>query len=146
MSCGSNKKKYKCDGRHSASCTFYESDLPDDSSLKEESCVTTEETTKELYSWVSELRKSLDKKKIKGECIGFDNDNQDIFELLNILIEGRCDTIEGEDSQGDGNNKSISIFDIGLGNLDLSCVPSECSDKINTLGDLLKEIICKKCE
>ncbi len=155
MACNTDKKKYRCDGRHSATCTFYEGKLPEDSKLKEESCVTTAETTDELYRWVGELRKDLDKSKIEKECFEFDKDKDTFVVFLNSVVKKICDLekklkdsgVIDSDSSSSGSKGSGVSGSISLNKIDTSCLTEDsCGNKITDVNTLLQEMLRFMCK
>lgn len=136
-SCG-NRKNY-------ATCIYYESDVPDWSELKDETCVVIEETTQELYNKLTEIINNIDVSGFETDC-----DN------ITILKEGGVITIKSllqtylnlfetilcpNTSKGEPNDIDVS----GWG-LDLSCYSDVCNNEIKYLSQLLISMTEKQCK
>lgn len=84
MTCFTVKTKNTCPDRQYASCTFYETDLPEFSKI-EDDCVTLEETTEDLYTLVGEIKDRIDLSELGNECITYIEVEGKIF-VKNALL------------------------------------------------------------
>lgn len=71
MGCGKYDISSTCGDRYYATCTFYQTELPEWSELKDQNCVTIEETTEELYKAVTEIKDQLDNSEPSEGCIEY---------------------------------------------------------------------------
>lgn len=69
MGCGKYSIKDSCGDRYYSTCTFYQTDVPEWSTLKDQNCVTIEETTEELYKEITKIKNNLDTSEIGDDCI-----------------------------------------------------------------------------
>lgn len=138
VKCGYNIK-HTCGNKQRAICVHYDTELPDFSKLKDETCVTIEETTEELYKLIARLREGLDLKNL-GSCLSYEvpKDKLTVAIALEVLEREICKLKNGSQ----GGNSSTS-FDVSK--LDLKCLQSPCDTGIRSLQDLLQAIINKIC-
>lgn len=147
MNCEScNKIKHTCHPKQYAACTFYETSLPEWSELKDESCVVLEETTKELYDSVSDIKDLLNLDWVDNSCIditkvdGKVNMTNFLKSVYSTLKELKCDP------ESSANLKKIDL-DITEYGLDYKCLSDSCTAvDPNKLSILLQKLIDYSCE
>lgn len=71
MGCGKYSISETCGERVYATCTFYQTDLPEWSDLVEQNCVTIEETTGELYEQLTTIKDNLDTNSLGEKCLTY---------------------------------------------------------------------------
>ena len=136
------KIKATCGVTNFATCIYYESTINTDSELDDNTCLTIEETTQDIYNQLENLDLSAlgdlclsyttvgGKNIVKNVLLKFEEKICELSEKVNLL------------ETTDICNKSITSC-----NLDLSCLDLlPCDTPINTLGDLLQAMINKICE
>lgn len=134
------KIKHTCGGKSNARCVYYDSELPDFSKLKDEMCVTIEETTEELYKLIKEIKDGSDLKDLGASCItyGVDKSKLTLAVALKVLEKQICDLKNG--TTGGSNSNGVDIS-----KLNLKCLKSPCDTGIRSLQELLQAIIDKIC-
>jgi hypothetical protein len=136
------KIKATCGVTNFATCIYYENTINTDSELDDNTCLTIEETTQDIYNQLENLDLSAlgdlclsyttvgGKNIVKNVLLKFEEKICELSEKVNLL------------ETTDICNKSITSC-----NLDLSCLDLlPCDTPINTLGDLLQAMINKICE
>lgn len=132
---GCNKIKNTCVDKQYATCVYYELSLPEISDL-DSSCVTIEETTKELYSFIEEVKTDISLEGIVTDCEDLSELSiKDIFELQQNKI---C---ELENELEDISNKNICDYSIEDCDLNLQDLVDICGEQPTTLGELLQVLI-----
>lgn len=134
MSC-KNKIKNTCVDKQYSTCVYYELDLPTISSL-DSSCVTLEETTQETYSFIEEIKSSINLEGIITNCEDLSELSiKDVIELQQNKICSLENTIE------DLQNQNILDTPLDQCDLDLKGLVDICGEQPETVCDLLKIII-----
>lgn len=142
--CGGNKPKFNCIERKPSVCVMYEGYLPGYSKLKDENCVTVEETTEELYKNQENVLKHLDTSKLGKRCLEYPTtiiDEEEVYlvkDVLNVFEEKICGLI-AEDSNDDSKGDSVR-------NIDLKCLEEDPCYKYESKKDILQLVINKICE
>lgn len=141
------KPKYTCgDSKTNARCVFYDLPVPEFSNIYEEDCLTTEETTEDIYELISWIKESIDLEDIDIECLEVEKVKDKYFkdknrflikDILEKLIQRECNNSIG------GDSNDIPFI---LTNLDYKCLVDECGIKPGSLMELLQMIINKICE
>lgn len=132
---GCNKIKNTCVDKQYATCVYYELDLPEISDL-DSSCVTIEETTEELYSFIEEVKTDISLEGIVTDC-------EDLSELsIKGIFELQQNKIcELENELEDISNKNICDYSIEDCDLNLQDLVDICGEQPTTLGELLQVLI-----
>ena len=134
MSC-KNKIKNTCVSKQYATCVYYELDLPEISSL-DSSCVTLEETTQELYSFIEYIKESVNIEGLTTDCEDLTELSiKDIFELQQNKICSLEDKVEELES------KTICDMSITECGLDLQNIVDICGEQPETVSELLQILI-----
>lgn len=136
MSCRDNKLKYNCGTRTNARCVFYEGYLPEHSKLKDEDCVTIEETTDELYHTQEDILDSIDLSSLGKLCLEYDN-STDKLKVKEVLLAIEKEICKLKSASEENDNGSL--------NLDFKCLTSPCGEQITTLNELLQVLIDEIC-
>lgn len=105
MACG-DRKKFSCGKKWYATCVFYEGYLPEYSELLNEDCVTTFETTEELYKTQENILEEIDLSNLGNNCITYDfaadeNDikvNEALYQFEHEICELKAEIGEKEGS------------------------------------------------
>ncbi len=140
MSCG-DKLKQRCPKVY-ANCTSYESGVNEASSLKDDSCLTIEETTQDIYNQLDAQNEGLDLSALGEGCLDYTKTDGKylVKDVLKKFEEKLC---EAEEASSTSSLAETSISSWGL---DLECLQDSCgTQNINTLKDLLQAIITKIC-
>lgn len=137
MACGSKKIKYTCGQKQFAVCTYYETDVPEWSSLLEEDCVVIEETTEELYNEVTDIKDSLDNSELGDDCLDYptQSDGSILQKDVNLVHEENiCNILD---------TLSATKNDFSLCNLDYGTLlnPEDCDEKPQTFCEFAQFIL-----
>lgn len=140
--CRTNKRKHSCGcTKQNAICVYYDGYLPEYSKLKEEGCVTLEETTEELYTKQEEILNDIDLKDIGKSCIDF-RPYQEKVDKLNVK-----EAIKGLEAEicNLKNCKGGDLSNFDISKIDPKCLDDKCNKSINSLETLLQKIIDELC-
>lgn len=141
MSC-TDKKKQRCPKVY-ANCVSYESEVNTDSALKNENCLTIEETTQDIYNQLGKIATVTDLSNLGNNCLTYpkvDNKYQ-LKDVLKKFEEKLCDL-----DTTDPSKECINInSDITSWGLNLECLEDACGEQITTFKGLLQAIITKIC-
>ena len=144
---GCEKKiKYTCGTKVPSPCVSYELDVPDISKLNEETCVTVEETTEDIYKLLESIKKSIDLSKFDKGCLDIDtqknsysNENEfTVVDVLGALKNKVCNTTE--------TNKDEDNIAFILENLDYKCLKTKCDTKPGNLFQFFQLLIDNICD
>ena len=128
MGCGKYDISSTCGDRYYATCTFYQTELPEWSELKDQNCVTIEETTEELYEAVTEIKDQLDNSELSGGCIMYIEANPPQNKINNAVHEKLCEIVQQLEDFGSPSN---GVFCPNLNYGDL-VDPNDCDGKPTT--------------
>lgn len=148
MGCG-DKIKHTCGKKVKAICTQYDGNIPDFSELKDEDCVTIEETTEDIYEILEDIKDNqLDLSDLGQSCIEYEELDGEIT-IPNALIaleESICEIKEEIGLSDDNGSNSSSNLDLTGLNLDYKCLSDPCNNPIKDLKTLLQALIDKVCD
>ena len=128
MGCGKYDISSTCGDRYYATCTFYQTELPEWSELKDQNCVTIEETTEELYEAVTEIKDQLDNSELSGGCIEYPNSDPAQNEVNAAVQEKLCEIVQQLEDFGSPSN-GVFCPNLDYGNL---VDPDDCDGKPTT--------------
>lgn len=140
MGCGKYNITSSCGKREYAECVFYERVLPEWSDLEADSCVTTADTTEELYDEVSDIREQLDVSNL-GNCFEYDKDSfgETGQREVNKTFESKiCDILERldlSDNMGVGFCPALDYGDL--------INPDDCLGKPETWCEFAQFVLDK---
>ena len=145
--CCKDKRKNYCLEKIQAICTQYKGTVSENSELKDEDCLTIEETTQDIYDIIDIIMKVIDLSDIEYECledIEFEDDeNPTLKEILDKLIKEICLLKENSNNNPAINPCEIDLSDCGINQ---SCLDVDsCSGGFSTLPEVLNSIIDKLC-
>lgn len=99
MTCNKIKKEDTCPERLYSSCTYYEGELSEDSSIVKD-CPTIEDTTQDLYDLYDSVKDEIDASSLGNKCITIIGDKT-VKNFL-IAIESKiCEMEETIQTQAD---------------------------------------------
>ena len=143
--CGS-KTKHTCAEKNYATCIYYEPDLevgiPNFSSLFEQDCITIEDTTKDQYEILAEIKSEIDLSALgeEGSCItNYMPTPEEKIVVKNVLLRYEqeiCTLIQKVETL-----ETTAICDIDITKCGLLLPGDPCNNSITTLGELLKYLI-----
>ena len=134
--------KHTCGNKQKAVCVYYDTELPDFSPLKKETCVTVEEVIEDLYKLIKELRDNNDLSSLGTSCVKYGVDKSKLTPKLVLaeLEKEICLLKNGTSSGAAGGG-----FSFDLKKIDKKCLESPCNEGIRSLEELLQAIINKIC-
>lgn len=136
------KIQHTCGTKQKAVCVYYDTTLPDFSSLKDETCVTVEEAISDLYKLIKKLRENSDLSELGTSCIKYGVGNDKLTPKL-VLKELEKELCLLKGSAGSGSSSSGLNFD--LKKIEKKCLENACGGEIKSLEGLLQAIIDKIC-
>lgn len=137
------KIQHTCgNGKQKAVCVYYDTTLPDFSSLKDETCVTVEEAISDLYKLIKKLRENSDLSELGTSCIKYGVDKDKLTPKL-VLKELEKELCLLKGSAGSGSSFTGLSFD--LKKIEKKCLENACGGEIKSLEGLLQAIIDKIC-
>lgn len=136
------KIKYTCDGEKPAMCIRYEGEVNENSEYTNDSCLSVEETTQDIYNQLEDINLS----QLGDSCLEYVSEDGRL-KVKNVLLKHEEKICELEEKIKILETTDICNKSIASCNLDLSCLDLlPCDTPINTLGDLLQSMINKICE
>lgn len=133
MGCCDKNRKYNCYTKTQAICTMYKGYIPKYSKLKDEECVTVEETIEELYENQENILDSINLDNLGKDCL--DYDYEDKLKVKDVLLEYEKQICTIKDQIG-GSEENLE--------LDFKCLVNPCGT-LNSLNDLLQILINEIC-
>ena len=136
-----NKIKHTCGSKNYSTCIDYEGTVNVDSELDENSCLTIEETTQDVYNQLDNLDLSalgelcLEYVQVSGKNI-----------VKNVLLKHEEKICELESKVTELQNRQVCDIPITECLPDLACLTDACSNDITTLGEWMLAMQTKICE
>lgn len=135
-----NKIKNTCGDSIKAECVDYEGEVNSQSELVNESCLSIEETTQDIYNQleqidVTDIEDCLDYEETEGKVLIKDAvklQGAEICEIKNELENIRAEAF-----------LDLNISDSGL---DFLCLETECETSVQTVRDWIQAVTNKICE
>lgn len=131
--------KASCTGAKTyAICVQYESEVNTQSDLIDETCLTLEETTQDIYNQLEQIDLSA----LEGTYT-LDESNRKIVKNVLLQYETKIADLEAEVE----TLKNTTFMDISLAEsgLDFECLTNSCDTNINTVKELFQALITKAC-
>jgi len=140
MSCCNNyKPKHTCGQKQYAGCTFYETELPEWSSLKDEDCVVLEETTAEIYEQITDILDGIDNSELGNDCLEYTTEGGVGIKQKQVNLvfeEAICNILTTLESMG--NDFSLCTLDYGE-----LVDPEDCDGKPTTFCEFAQFVLNK---
>lgn len=133
--CGS-KIKHTCAEKNYATCIYYELEVPTFSSLVAQDCVTLEETTKDQYEILGDIKSEIDLSALGEACIEYDVDPKTVKSVLLQYEQEICDLKDRVNTL-----ETTAICDMDITNCDLTLPDNPCGGTFSTLGELLAYLV-----
>jgi hypothetical protein len=145
--CCKDKRKNYCLEKIQAICTQYKGTVSENSELKDEDCLTIEETTQDIYNIIDIIMKVIDLSDIEYKCLDDiefeDDENPTLKEILDKLIREICLLKESSNNNPVVNPCEIDLSSCGI---NPSCLDNDpCTGGFSTLPEVLNSIITKLC-
>lgn len=135
-----NKIKHTCGSKNYSTCIDYEGTVNVDSELDENSCLTIEETTQDIYNQLE----NLDLSALGELCLSYVQENNKNI-VKNVLLkfeEKICNLKEELETV-----KNRPLCEMPLGDcVDTKCLVDSCENPITTWGQLVQILIDRECE
>lgn len=132
--------KHTCGSKSEAACTYYRLDVPADSSLINEDCVTIEETTEELYNITTQINTELDFSNLGDLSIEYNEatPNNPTAKEVAEAFEREIDGLKTAQSDRITDICNLPIEDCDL---DLQTLVDSCNVQPSTFKDILQTLI-----
>ena len=134
--CG-GKIKQNCTKVYSP-CVQYELDIPEFSTLsKDTPCVSIEETTKDLYEHVGDIKEEIDLSDIGKQCLTYLKPNEALL-IKDVLYRYETELCTLREKVKVLEEEAICDKDITKCGIDL---PTLCDTPITTLGEFMQYVL-----
>lgn len=140
MACN-EKVSQRCEKLYSP-CVAYQLKVPAYSKIVDNSCKSLEDTTKDLYEILGEVKDGIDLSELGKNCLVYVEAGEKA-KVKDILIKYESEICSLKTTLEEIQEKSICSYLIEDCDLDLSGISGECETPISTLGDLLNYLISK---
>lgn len=143
-----NKIKHTCTGsRTFAVCTQYEGTVNEDSALVDESCLSVEETTQDIYDQIGAIKNNQDLSELGEKCLTYVEDEDGKIIVKNVLLKMEDEICALKTQIETLEKRTICDLKISDCNIDLKCLEEdECNQTIVTLADWIQAVTNKICE
>lgn len=139
------KLKHTCGTKTPSTCVFYDLELPAISKLKIlEDCITIEETTEDLYNLVDFVLENIDTKDLGSKCLTYKKTKSTYNSLKEVIYVKDVLLKFEEEICKLKEIKNLNIDDI-IKDLDFKCLQDPCNENITTLSQLLQILINEIC-
>lgn len=136
-----NKVKQTCNGENYAICVKYEGTVNAQSSLINDSCITIEETTQDIYNQLD----TISTEDLGELCLTYTMEGGKLL-VKNVLKKYEEKICELENKLNTIYNTSFWNIPIQGSGIDLKCLTTPCNTTIITVKDLVESLIGKVCE
>lgn len=134
------KIKHTCGNIVFADCTSYEGTVNADSEFDEDSCLSIEQTTQDIYNQLD----NLDLSELGELCLNYVQENNKNI-VKNVLLKHEEKICELEARVLELENRPLCEMPLG-DCVDTKCLVDACSENISTVGQLLQALVDINCE
>jgi len=140
MACG-DKRKNTCGRKHNSLCVQYDGYISEHSELNDESCISIEETTEDLYHITDNIYSDIYLGNLSNSCINYDEDEYRNVKVNEAIVKHRdilCELLE--------KDKEVNEINISDWNLNTDClvIDGGCRNEYS-LRDVIQSLIDKVC-
>lgn len=136
-----NKVKQTCGSEQYATCVSYEGTVNNQSSLVNDSCITIEETTQDIYNQLG----TMSTEDLGELCLTYTMEGGKLL-VKNVLKKYEQEICALKNQITNINNTSFWNIPIQGSGLDLGCLVTPCNTTIITVKDLFEALIVKACQ
>ena len=136
-----NKINQRCEKLY-APCMSYELEIPTFSDLYGKSCVSIEDTTKDLYEIVGEIKDEIDLSELGQLCLTYVIPTE-TAKVNDILLKYESEICNLKTKLEELESRKICDYLITNCDIDLTGISDECENPIQTIGELLQYLILK---
>jgi hypothetical protein len=134
------KIKATCGVTNFATCIYYENTINTDSELDDNTCLTIEETTQDIYNQLE----NLDLSALGELCLEYVQDSGKNI-VKNVLLKFEEKICEYEERITELENRPLCEMFLG-DCVDTKCLVDACNENISTVGQLLQALVDLNCE
>ena len=134
------KIKATCGVTNFATCIYYESTINTDSELDDNTCLTIEETTQDIYNQLE----NLDLSALGDLCLSYTTVGGKNI-VKNVLLKFEEKICELSEKVNLLENRPLCEMPLG-DCVDTKCLVDACNENISTVGQLLQALIDLNCE
>jgi len=122
-----------------AACTNYEGTTNENSTLIQDTCISIEETTQDIYNQLEQINLSA----LGDSCLDYVEEDGKLY-VKNVLLkfEEEICTLKNQVQ----TLQTTAVLDTPLTNFNFQCLQGVCDNNIITLGDLLNSIVTRLCD
>lgn len=135
-----NRLKHTCGNITFADCASYEGTVNTDSEFDEDSCLSIEQTTQDIYNQLE----NLDLSALGELCLNYVQENNKNI-VKNVLLKFEEKICEYEERITELENRPLCEMPLG-DCVDTKCLVDACSENISTVGQLLQALVDINCE
>lgn len=132
-----NKVKNTCGSPTYAECVVYESEVNNNSSLKEDVCFNIEETTQDIYTQLEEI----DLSELGEICLEYVENDEGRNIVKNVLLKFEQEICNLKEKVENLENIAICEKSIVACDLDFGDLVPQCETSVTTLKDTLQLIL-----
>lgn len=143
MTCRS-KISNRCGSKTPSGCVSYELEVPEFSSLDNEDCLSVEDTTKDIYEILGQIKEQISIEDVNlSECLAIEAEDKESFSALLNKIIAAVEAVKcPEEPKVIGSD--INLEAIGV---EIDCLVDKCSEEpITKLSQLLTTIVARLCD
>lgn len=133
------KTKHTCGDKSYATCVYYEKQIPEFSDLREEECITIEETTEDVYSILGQMKDELLLSELGQLCLTYVSGSE-VNSIKKVLLKYEQEICLLKEKVEELETEAICNKNIESC-LNLTGVVDQCDEPIKTLGQLLQYLI-----
>ena len=134
------KIKYTCDGEKPAMCIRYEGEVNENSEYTNDSCLSIEETTQDIYNQLEDINLS----ELGKSCLEYVSEDGRL-KVKNVLLKYEQEICALKEKVT--VLEQSSLCNLPLGDcINTKCLVDACGEPISTYGQLFQIIIDKICE
>jgi hypothetical protein len=134
------KIKATCGVTNFATCIYYESTINTDSELDDNTCLTIEETTQDIYNQLE----NLDLSALGDLCLSYTTVGGKNI-VKNVLLKFEEEICNLKEELEIVKNRPLCEMPLG-DCVDTKCLVDACNENISTVGQLLQALIDLNCE
>ena len=134
------KIKYTCDGEKPAVCIRYEGEVNTNSEYTNESCLSIEETTQDIYNQLEDINLS----ELGNSCLEYVSE-QGRLKVKSVLLKLEEEICTLKEKITELEERPLCDYKIN-NCIDTSCLVDACGEQITTYGQLMQAIVDRLCD
>ena len=136
-----NKIKNTCGDSLMAECVDYEGNVNSQSALTDENCLSTEQTTQDIYNQLEQINVTD-----INDCLDYPKNTEGKVEIKSVVIKHGEEICSIKETLETIKSEAFLNLDISNSGLDFLCLETECGDQIRTIKDWIQAITNRVCD